>query len=369
MKYESDKNVSELARKRQIELTWLILVIGLIIHILFVIINFFTGKRIIAAFDLVSVALIIPAIFIVKKGENIEKIGYVIIWYFCIFLTIIGFLSPHHTFYMWSVAITATGLNILGNRKGVFIVGIFNMLMLSIFLFRFSTGSGKLPVGAISNIILISILVFFVTYFSETTKKKYEAALIKANKELDRLSNVDSLTQLFNRRYFDNRLNAEWHRMQRDSKPLSMLLCDIDHFKEYNDTSGHQSGDECLRKIAEIIKKSSSRPDDVHARYGGEEFIVILPQCTSDGALLIAGRIQKSLSEIKILHPAFDEKIVTISIGVSTVVPDQSLAPEVLISLADEALYKSKKAGRNKISVLNYSDHFHSERNFCPTAG
>jgi diguanylate cyclase (GGDEF)-like protein len=172
--------------------------------------------------------------------------------------------------------------------------------------------------------------------------------LERANLELKRLATSDGLTQVANRRHFDEYLDQEWQRMQREQGPLSLVLCDIDFFKAFNDSYGHQSGDECLRKIAAMLHEAAKRSMDLAARYGGEEFAIILPNTDRDGAEQVAQEIQESIIELSIPHRKSQVgEIVTVSIGVATTVPVPFIAPQMLIEAADRALYQAKDAGRN----------------------
>jgi diguanylate cyclase (GGDEF)-like protein len=169
-----------------------------------------------------------------------------------------------------------------------------------------------------------------------------------ANRELQRLANLDSLTQLANRRQFDEYIAQEWRRLQREQQPLTLLLCDIDHFKAYNDFHGHQAGDECLRQVARAIANVVKRPADLVARYGGEEFSVILPNTDSEGALEVAQQIHNAIAQLSI-EGEFTSRptSVTISIGVASVVPPRQADFVWLIAIADKALYQAKAQGRN----------------------
>ena len=173
-----------------------------------------------------------------------------------------------------------------------------------------------------------------------------------ANQKLVLLSNIDSLTGLFNRRYFDENLQIEWKRHQRSELALSLLICDIDYFKKFNDTAGHQEGDECLRLVAEAIKKGTKREMDIPARYGGEEFAVILPLCDETGALQIAEKIAENVKALGIIHPAYeDNRRLSLSIGIMTVIPLYGMDPKILVGGADKAMYFSKQHGRNRITM------------------
>ncbi|ACK71434.1 diguanylate cyclase [Gloeothece citriformis PCC 7424] len=186
----------------------------------------------------------------------------------------------------------------------------------------------------------------------------FEPRLIKLtqeNKRLRKLVYLDELTGIYNRRYFDHYLEREWRRMTREKAPLSLMLLDIDYFKNYNDTYGHQLGDACLKKVAQAIQKSLKRSTDIVARYGGEEFAIIISQCDNKGALFLAEIIREQIKSLAINHKnsQVNLKIVTASIGVATIIPALETQPKMLIQMADEALYQSKHEGRNRVTFRN----------------
>lgn len=180
-------------------------------------------------------------------------------------------------------------------------------------------------------------------------RKKTEAALKKANLELKRLANLDSLTQIANRRRFDEYLDREWNHAQREKHPLSLILFDLDYFKSYNDYYGHQAGDRCLQQVAQSASNVVTRKTDLLARYGGEEFVIILPNTNGSGALRVAETIRDRLKQLQIPH--LDSQVspwVTVSLGVATTIPTDSEKPESLIAAADAALYEAKSQGRDR---------------------
>ncbi|MUG93652.1 diguanylate cyclase [Scytonema sp. UIC 10036] len=180
-------------------------------------------------------------------------------------------------------------------------------------------------------------------------RKQAEENLRQANQELQRLANLDGLTQIANRRYFDEVLQQEWKRLVQEQAPLSIILCDIDFFKLYNDHYGHQAGDDCLKQVAQAIDDSVRYSEGLVARYGGEEFAVILPNKTTEGALHIATQIQVTLANLKILHARSEvSSLVTLSIGVATLILKPESSPLNLIAVADRALYTAKAEGRNR---------------------
>lgn len=176
-----------------------------------------------------------------------------------------------------------------------------------------------------------------------------EASLQDANQELKRLATIDGLTHIANRRRFDECLNLAWRISVREQMPLSLLLCDVDCFKLYNDTKGHQAGDECLQQVAKAIKRAVKRPADLVARYGGEEFAVILPNTNGEGGIQVAEQIRSSLRTFAIAHPLSPvSEYVTLSVGVSCTVPCHEGSPEELLAAADQALYQAKESGRDR---------------------
>ncbi|MCF6149148.1 MAG: diguanylate cyclase [Candidatus Kuenenia sp.] len=179
------------------------------------------------------------------------------------------------------------------------------------------------------------------------------AKLQQANEMLRHLSRTDSLTGVANRRFFDEILHSEWKRSTRLSKPISLLMIDIDCFKNYNDAYGHQKGDECLKQVANALLNAVKRQCDIISRYGGEEFAALLSDTDEKGALMVANTMQSNLAAMKIPHKnSHAGNNVTVSIGVSSIVPDTTSVPEMLISTADKALYLAKYEGRDRIKFF-----------------
>jgi two-component system chemotaxis family response regulator WspR len=176
--------------------------------------------------------------------------------------------------------------------------------------------------------------------------------LLDTNLVLQRLMNSDGLTGLSNRRHFDEYMELEWRRALREQGQLSLLMIDVDYFKTYNDTFGHLEGDEALRKVATAIRDASARPSDLPARYGGEEFALVLPNTSQGGARLMAEKLRMTVEALKIPHisPAEGSSL-TISIGLSTVIPQTGSNCRDLISAADKGLYLAKNNGRNQVGI------------------
>jgi diguanylate cyclase (GGDEF)-like protein/PAS domain S-box-containing protein len=188
------------------------------------------------------------------------------------------------------------------------------------------------------------------TFTDITERKRAEEELQRANRKLELLASEDALTKLSNRRIFDDYLEKEWRRQARTRKSLSLIMCDVDFFKKYNDTYGHQAGDSCLRVVAQTIQKKVRRAGDLAARYGGDEFAIIMPETDIDGAWHVADAICRELSDIQIPHGGSTAApFVTISCGIASMIPSSETSPQTLIENADQALYKAKGQGRNRV--------------------
>ncbi len=167
---------------------------------------------------------------------------------------------------------------------------------------------------------------------------------------LEQLANLDGLTGIANRRKFDERVQAEWRRAQRNRTGIALIMSDIDFFKQFNDTYGHAAGDDCLRRIAAALARAVHRPGDLVARYGGEEFVCVLPETDLPGALEVAGRARDEVAALAILHSGSTvASTVTLSMGVAVLTPSADARSDDLLRVADERLYAAKAAGRDRV--------------------
>lgn len=193
--------------------------------------------------------------------------------------------------------------------------------------------------------------------YSQTLEEKVAertSELEQVNKVLQQQATIDGLTQLTNRRGFDQALEKDWQRLMRSRQSLSLLLCDVDHFKAYNDHYGHLDGDQCLQQIAKALQAAAQRQTDTIARYGGEEFALILPDTALPAAVRLAEKVRSRVEQLKIPHAASPaHRWVTLSIGVTSLIPPTDAKPETLIAAADQALYAAKSAGRNTHRTVN----------------
>lgn len=207
-----------------------------------------------------------------------------------------------------------------------------------------------------------ALLALFASYHLEHAARRRflqvrllalkQGELELANQRLQELADQDGLTGVANRRHFDQHLATEWSRARRSGQPLSLMLIDLDFFKRYNDTYGHQAGDDCLIVVGAVLRSHAQRPGDLAARYGGEEFALILPATEIVDAEDIASRVIHDLAGYRIPHRASEVSgVVTASAGVAGCVPSPLLSPRDLLAAADAALYRAKRDGRNRVEV------------------
>lgn len=182
--------------------------------------------------------------------------------------------------------------------------------------------------------------------------------LAEANENLQALANSDGLTKIGNRRRFESFLSDEWHRAVRFKTEISLILIDIDHFKRFNDTYGHQAGDDCLQKVADALAETIKRPTDLVARFGGEEFALVLGGTSSAGARLIAEQAVENVRKMRVMHRGSETSpFLTVSVGIATAFPDLDMSEIDLIRNADRALYKAKENGRDRIFFHDHLTH------------
>jgi diguanylate cyclase (GGDEF)-like protein len=215
---------------------------------------------------------------------------------------------------------------------------------------------GGIAGGIIGNILFKNVqliqLLKNTNVLLEDQVKERTKELNEKNKLLEDISNTDALTSVANRRHFDSFLSIECKRLSRSTSSLSLIMCDIDHFKIFNDTYGHQAGDECLKNVAAALRSIGRRETDFIARYGGEEFVIVLPDTKLEMAVHIAEKARNAVEKLRIPHKnTAHEKVVTMSFGVTSVSSGDNNKnyASILISKADEALYAAKKGGRNRV--------------------
>lgn len=196
----------------------------------------------------------------------------------------------------------------------------------------------------------VDALVGFMFDISE--RKETEQELIRLQKELEELSFKDGLTGVANRRMFDSNLDMEWANSRRHQRPLSLIMLDIDYFKEYNDQYGHLQGDDCLRRVAALLEGVAVRPRDLVARFGGEEFVLVLPETDAMAAAKVAERCRRVILDAQIQHDQSEvSPFLTVSLGVGTIIPTTQDKPSFFVDAVDRLLYKAKQTGRNCVEL------------------
>lgn len=189
--------------------------------------------------------------------------------------------------------------------------------------------------------------------FDISERKKTEEKLVEMQKKLEELSFQDGLTGVANRRMFDSVLQVEWDNARRNQQPLSIIMMDIDYFKQYNDHYGHIKGDDCLKRVAGVLSKVATRAKDFFARYGGEEFVLVLPQTSAESAVKVAERCRGMVFKEQIPHADSNTgQLLTLSMGVGSIIPTHADEPSDFVESVDRALYEAKHKGRNQISCL-----------------
>jgi diguanylate cyclase (GGDEF)-like protein len=201
----------------------------------------------------------------------------------------------------------------------------------------------------------VNVVILYAVNAALTARDRLQAEITDAYHEADTKATRDYGTGLANRLSFDRQLAREWQFALREEEAISLLLVDVDHFKLYNDHYGHLAGDECLRRVANILSITARRSTDMVSRFGGEEFALILPAAPDGGAFTLAERIRQAVLDSQIAHLPYTAGMVTVSIGVATLVPTPKLTKGDLVKSADRALYEAKRLGRNRVSVWDSS--------------
>ncbi len=280
-------------------------------------------------------------------------------------------LEPYNHYYFNAITVAIVMVFVLSRiqfKWGV-IAAIVMWFSLNIGLIWFNPMHNKSAIIAITNYMFLgsSISALIGTFLIERSLRRnyLQSRLLSLEKHdleesnliLQYLSAIDGLTQIANRRNLDRSLSIEWQRARRNHEPIGFIMADIDHFKIFNDTYGHQAGDECLRIVASLIKDYARRPGDLAARYGGEEFALVLSNSTAEQAGTIAEQIRKQIMETVIKYEKSVSTHITASFGVASMMPCQELnSPESLIQEADQAMYRAKKLGRNRVVVSGQPD-------------
>jgi diguanylate cyclase (GGDEF)-like protein len=254
----------------------------------------------------------------------------------------------------WILLIPLSIFTIFGLKVGL-ITSIYFLVLICVF---FYTSAKSLLLYEYPRVVLLRFPILYILsfIFSFTVNfhiKTLRLRQLNHNSELRQSVLTDPLTNIPNRRYFNERLPQEWERAVRSRKPISLLMLDLDHFKVYNDTYGHLNGDKVLQAVSNIFSQEKKRPADFVVRWGGEEFVVLLPETDSQGAIHLAEDIRKRIEETEITLDDGIKTKITISIGINSIVPTHNSSYDDFIRNADDALYKAKEKGRNRYCLYS----------------
>ena len=272
--------------------------------------------------------------------------------------------DPGHQFLMISVlfSVLLISIPVLAISKFAFSIQVVAVLT-PVLVYLFSLYLPQQNINSSNLLIPISVLILAGTMLAVSGYiHRMLMELRDSQTSLRKQANTDTLTQIANRRYFDQTFKNEWRRTTREGIPISMLLIDIDFFKEYNETQGQRAGDNCLKSIAACMEVVTRRPADLAARYGGEEFAVLLPNTSMENAVMLGEKVRAKVESLQIPHPSSVYKVITISVGVSCcVTPDiddekaddeveEVMYPAMLMNAADNAMFLAKEQGRNRVA-------------------
>ncbi len=260
-------------------------------------------------------------------------------------------LRPLVVPYLIGVITVAVCIYLSGAQCPALFGGAWIAMAASLVAFQPDVGLLASNLAHVTAMTIAAVAVSRMTYTSKIRELLYLRRIESQNRELERLSLTDKLTGLANRRLMDRHLAAEWRRCFRQGLPLSVIMLDIDHFKNFNDTYGHARGDDCLEYVAHAIREKAGRAGDLAARYGGEEFAVILSDTDKAGVLSLAESLRSGVEALAIPHDNTQCGVVTVSIGCATTDPAAPLETKTLLEKADTALYKAKTGGRNRVEA------------------
>lgn len=366
-----------------------VLIIGLIFYMMFGISDFWLAEQHGAMAETLKLELLIPRTIlavgfslalIATAFLNLDRWLYHIIslGFIAISFSIIYFihkLQAPYKFLYYLGFLPVQMYAIIALRQSFRSVVVISAFMFSGFTLYLQMFDNTTDIPVLSNMLDIiltpyliywAIMIFMACYIVYTAeyavRKEYlQGQVVKFEGEnmsllkdqMQQLAITDPLTQLYNRRYFEQVLEREWRTAIRHQDVVSLMLIDVDYFKAYNDFYGHQAGDKCLQIIAKTIRQNAQRAEDLAVRYGGEEFILLFPKLEEGDACKLADNIRENIARLGLPHEESDFGIITISLGVVTAVPKQGESPEALIRQADQLLYRSKQQGRNKALCLD----------------
>lgn len=266
-------------------------------------------------------------------------------------LCVMFFFKIYITNVAWVVFPYFMSMLLLGFRNGAVVSIVYLVASITAVFVRFSVALDDFSLINQISISIASACAFAFAAYYEKSRSKNEEELLANNREIEKMSHLDGLTGLFNRRFFDRALHQEFHRAKRERQSVALIFLDVDLFKNYNDTFGHLQGDACLGEVADAINASISRSTDTATRFGGDEFAILLPNTDRNGVQVVAERIMDIIRGKAIPHTSsFVSGFVTLSLGIALLSLEEDHNPTDLIRRADRALYASKENGRNRVT-------------------
>lgn len=336
---------------RQLIASKVAIIFSIIVILFFVTYNYIVGNyRLFYVNLLIIASLSLLFIFFLKKNIFvISKIAIFIITIGVIF--VVYYSKGQDNTYLWLFVANFFFMFMFGYKKGLICTG---LLFVAIFSIMYSFLGETISQDGYIRLVVVSIILALIAYVYEYSIQSTLLRLEKTQKELKEMTRVDSLTTLFNRRYFDKVFPEQIKISKRNTKLLVFVILDIDYFKNYNDEYGHQAGDEVLKKVSLSMKNTIHRPDDFVFRVGGEEFGVLFNADDTQRAIELVERIRESIEELNIPHIGSGcSPYVTISAGFYIIEPNCELAYEAVYRICDRALYEAKQNGRNQIKLAN----------------
>ncbi|MDQ7050712.1 MAG: GGDEF domain-containing protein [Enterobacterales bacterium] len=341
---------------RRLVMTTALLVTTLFVFIAFIFINYSMGKYLLSVLDTLVVSATSVALYQLVSKKNLEFAASFVTSILFVFIVFFTYTNKNENFgIIWTLTYPLFVIPILGSRNGLLLLLVFFMIILPMAYL----GIGEWDHGlwnrtAFLRYFIVVICVFFTAYFYESSSNSAYDSLIESQKKeqdylnmLESLSVTDQLTKLNNRRYFDDQFEIEHEKILRYSSKLSLIMVDIDHFKQVNDDYGHQTGDTVLQEFSSLLL-SQTRSTDLLSRWGGEEFMLLLPEIDVTSASHIAEKLRQAIEQHRFSH----HKKLTASFGVAEVEPNIDSKREAILNV-DSALYQAKQEGRNRVVIYH----------------
>ena len=324
------------------------IIFAIVIFTFFSTYNFFQNNMELFYMEIVLLSFVIMIYILLKSTKNMVLIANLIIGLAFIGCFLVVYISKAADYTpLWAFLFLFYATILLGHKKGLIFSSI---LFVSIYCMMWHWIGEYVSTYEFVRYIFISLVLMFISFLYEYSSQKYFMKLEDLNTTLQEMTRIDALTTLFNRKYFDEIFTKQVNINKRDNKLLVFAIMDIDYFKKYNDTYGHQAGDSVLKEISQLFKASAKRAGDYVFRVGGEEFTILLNVANEIDSLKMMDKIRKDVESLEITHEKSEiANVITISIGLYIIKPDDKNDYETIYRLCDNALYKAKERGRNRV--------------------